>query len=142
MLVIERLSQPDVNLILHGSDGVDLAALRAKRAALQARLDELAAMFAEGAIDGSQLRRGTSELRVQIASVDGVLADVTRVSPVADLIRDGHGRDRLQQRWDTLTPDIRGKVIEELMTVTVLPAPRGTNGFHPEYVAIDWKASR
>lgn len=140
--MIERLSQPDVNLILHGSDGVDLAALRAKRAALQARLDELAAMFAEGAIDGSQLRRGTSELRVQIASVDGVLADVTRVSPVADLIRDGHGRDRLQQRWDRLTPDIRGKVIEELMTVTVLPAPRGINGFHPEYVAIDWKASR
>ena len=47
-------------------------------------------------------------------------------SPVADLVAAG---DALETRWDGLTADLKGKVVDELMTVTILKAPRGTKGF-------------
>lgn len=137
-LVLGRLSQPGVHerlTVMLDDSEVDVAELQTRRAGLQARLDDLAALFAEGAIDASQLRRGTSDLRAQLAGVDAALGELTRRSPVADLIVAG---GELQNRWDALTPDLKGKVVQELMTVTVLPAPRGPK-FDPEYVRIDWK---
>jgi hypothetical protein len=123
--------------LLDTGERLDMAALHAKRAGLQARLDDLAGMFAAGDIDGSQLRRGTRELRDQLADVDSVLAGLARKSPVAELVGEP---DAITERWSALTPDLKGKVIDELMTVVVLPSPRGTKGFHPEYVRVDWKA--
>ncbi|SHZ35994.1 recombinase [Mycobacteroides abscessus subsp. bolletii] len=137
MLVLERLRTADVRVLLPaGGETVDVGELHAKRAALQARLDELAALFAEGAIDGSQLRRGTNELRTQLSGVDAALAELSRRSPVAELVSD---RAKLDERWAALSPDLQGKVVDELMQVTVLPAPKGSKGFRPEYVQIDWR---
>lgn len=136
MLVLERLRTTDVRLLVSQDESVNVGELHAKRAGLQARLDELAALFAEGAIDGSQLRRGTNELRAQLAGVDAALAELARRSPIADLVSD---REALDERWAALSPDLQGKVVAELMTVTVLPAPRGSKGFRPEYVQIDWR---
>ena len=85
--------------------------LHTRRAALQARLDDLAAMFAEGAIDGSQLRRGTTELRAQLAGIDSQLAELARRNPVADMFADG---EAVEKRWAALSPDMRGKVITSL----------------------------
>ena len=49
---------------------------------------DLAAMFAAGEIDGSQLRRGRSaDLRRQ-RGLDAVLAEARSVSPVAALLCD------------------------------------------------------
>ena len=129
----------DAHLRLVDGKKIDVGALHTKRAALQARLDDLAAMFAEAAIDGSQLRRGTSGLRTQIVGVDSVLADAARTSPVANLLADG--RDKIDERWQASTPDIKGKIIDELMTVTVLPSPRGRRVFNPELIRIDWKTA-
>jgi site-specific DNA recombinase len=135
-IVLEYLKGTDIHNKLTRHNGVDLGAVQAKRAALQARLDDLAAMFAEGAIDASQLRRGTSELREQLNAVDAVLADYARTSPAANLISAG---DAFAEHWEALSPDLKGKIVDELMTVTVLPSPRGTKGFHPEYIEIVWK---
>jgi site-specific DNA recombinase len=126
----------DANVRLADGKKVDVGALHTRRAALQARLDDLAAMFAEGAIDASQLRRGTSELRVQIAGVDSVLAEATRTSPVAKLLTEGP--DNVEKHWAWSSPDLKGKIIDELMTVTVMPAPRGVKVFNPELIRIDW----
>ena len=140
MVVLGYLhDKTDAHLRLADGKKIDMGALHTKRAALQARLDDLAAMFAEGAIDGSQLRRGTSELRTQIAGVDSVLADAARTSPVANLLADG--RDKIDERWQASTPDIKGKIIDELMTVTVMSAPRGVKVFNPELIDIDWKTT-
>lgn len=137
MLVLERLRTADVRVLLPaGGETVDVGQLHAKRAGLQARLDELAALFAEGAIDGSQLRRGTNELRAQLSGVDAALSELSRRSPVAELVSD---RAKLDERWAALSPDLQGKVVAELMTVTVLPAPKGSKGFRPEFIQIDWR---
>jgi site-specific DNA recombinase len=126
-LVLGYLSKPETRrrlTVLLDGDGnkVDIDGLHTRRAALQARLDDLAALFAEGAVDASQLRRGTNDLRTQLAGVDKTLAEVSRRSPVADLIAAG---GKLRQHWERLSPDMKGKVVQEICTVTVKPAPRG-----------------
>lgn len=83
------------------------------------------------------MRRGTGDLRTQIAGVDSVLADAARTSPVAGLLADG--RDNVKEHWERLSADMRGKIVDELMTVTVMPAPRGVKVFNPELIRIDWK---
>lgn len=139
MVVLEYLKGTDIHSKLTRDNGVDLAALHTKRTVLQARLDDLAAMFADGEIDASQLRRGTTELREQLAEVDAVLTDLARTSPVANLLAAG---EAVTEHWNALSADLKGKIVDELMVVTVLPSPRGTKGFHPEYIDIDWRGAQ
>jgi len=85
-LVLGYLSDPEtrrrLTVMLDGNT-VDVDGLHTQRAAMQARLDDLAAMFADGAIDASQLRRGTSDLRTQLVGIDNTLGELSRRSPVA-----------------------------------------------------------
>ena len=134
-LVLERLRRSDIHQLLRDGNRVNVAELRTRRAALQARLDDLAAMFAAGDIDASQLRRGTEDLRVQLSGVDSVLAEVARTSPVVDLVAAG---DALKACWDGLSADLKSKVVDELMTVTVLEGAARHQGIssriHPHRV--------
>ena len=134
-VVVQRLSRSDAQLLLDDKN-IDVAGLQTERIGLQARLDELADAFADGAIDASQLRRGTSNLRVKLSGIDTQLADAVRNDPVAGLIAD---RELVQQRWDDASPAIRGQIIDQLMTVTVLPCPKGQRTFDPDYIEIVWK---
>lgn len=136
-LVLTRLSSPQVRLIIDTGEKIDVAALQAKRTALQARLDELAGLFAEGSIDASQLRRGSNDLRTRMRAVDSVLADLAHRSPVAELLAAG---EKLRERWAELTPDIKGKVIQETVTIRIMPSPRGNGAFRPELIVPEWKA--
>lgn len=139
-LVIARLSRPDAAIAL-GGPVVDAAALQTQRTGVQARLDELAALFADGAIDGSQLRRGSEALRDQLAALDAQLAEARAASTLANLVL---AEDDIRTVWDGLSVDVRAKVVDVLMTVTILPSPRGRRPgggyFDPEYIQIDWKA--
>ena len=135
-VVLGILSRTDIRNRLSDRTDIDVDGLHTQRASLASRLDELAAMFAEGAIDASQLRRGTSDLRTQLAGVDSVLAELARTSPAANLLKDGP--DKLLEHWQDASADIRGKVISELMVVRVMPAPKGRR-FDPAYVTIEPK---
>ena len=130
-LVLQRLCSPQVGLVLDDGEKIDVAALQAKRTGIQARLDELAAMFADGTIDGSQLRSGTEKLRTQLRSVDTVLADLARRSPVADLLAAG---ENIREEWAKLSPDVKGKIIDEVVTIRIMPSPRGRRAFDPALV--------
>lgn len=137
-VVLGRLSQPDAHLLLEDKR-IDLPALQTERNGVQARMDQLADMFAEGAIDASGLRRGTTTLRTKLAAIDSQLAEAVRTDPIAGLIAD---RQRVQERWDECSPALRGQIVDALVTVTVLPIPnkdRGPQGFNPDYVRIEWK---
>ena len=103
---------------------VDLGPLQIGRAALQALLDDLAATFAGGQIVGSQLGRGSSDLRTQIC------------------LHLHHSTDRSWLWWSTRTPPwritgsrppltSRANVIAELMDVVVHPASRRMRTFDP-----------
>lgn len=137
-VVLRRLSAPDAHLLLEDKR-IDIPALQTGRNALQERLDALADEFADGGIDASQLRRGTTNLRTKLAEVDSQLAEAARTDPVAGLIAD---RQRVQSKWDECSPAIRGQIVDALVTVTVLPIPetiKGRRDFDQQYVDVEWK---
>lgn len=136
-VVLAYLNEPDtrrrLTSMMGNGERVDVSVLHGRRAGLQARLDELAAMFAAGEIDASQLRCGTSDLRKQLAGIDSVLADLAHRSPAADLLTGG---GELRTRWQALSADLRAKVIDELLVVAVKPGRKGVKGFDPSLIDI------
>jgi site-specific DNA recombinase len=135
-LVLARLSSSQVRLTLDHGEEVDIAEVQARRAAIQAKLNELSGMFADGAIDGDQLRTGTNKLRTQLSEVESILADLARRSPAADLIAAG---ESIREEWAKLSADIKGKVIDETATIRIMPSPRGRREFQPELIVPEWK---
>jgi site-specific DNA recombinase len=131
--VFEMLTGSDIHRRIGAVNSIDAEALHSSRAALGARLEALAGMFASGDIDAAQLRRGTTDLRTELAGVDAVLAEATATSPTARLLE---AASSVEEAWEACSPDLRGKIISELLTVRVLKAPRGSKGFHPEYIDI------
>ncbi|NKS31210.1 recombinase family protein [Rhodococcus hoagii] len=138
-LVLGRLSQPDAAIVLEGREA-DVVGLQTKRDGIQARLDELADLFAQGAIDGSQLRRGSESLRENLSTVDKELAAARSSSALANLVLSEKG---LREAWGELSVDVQGKIVDALMVVTILPAPRGRQPgggyFDPRYIGIQWR---
>ncbi len=135
MLVIGRLSQPDIGNLIHT---VDVARLHTQKAALQARQDELAALFADGSINAAQLKRGTAELANALDSLDAELAAAAQGNPLGEFAGITQ-RDKIEQRWRQVSADIRGKIVDQLMVVTVNRAPRGLRCFDPQYVQVNWR---
>ena len=118
------------------SDEDDMGSLLNRYNALVGKKNGLGALFADGVLDAGQVRAATEELRVQIEAAAGELARARRRSPAADLVlADG----ALEDRWRALPAEVRSQVIDEMMTVTILPAKRGK--FDPSKIQIEWKHS-
>jgi site-specific DNA recombinase len=115
----------------HGGDATEM---RARRAALQAQKDELASLFTEGVLDGPAVRRESAKLTSKMATLDTALAEMARRSPLAEILAEGNAN--LDKRWAATSPDIRGKIIDELFTVVVNPASvnGGRSGFDPNCI--------
>jgi DNA invertase Pin-like site-specific DNA recombinase len=139
-IVVEYLSRTDIAKLIEPA-GVDAARLHAQRTALRIRMDELAGLFAEGAITAPQLKRGSAQLSNALDALESELAAATQGNPVAALVDGSGGRARLEKRWVTTSPDIRGKIVDQLVTVTVNRSPLGLRRFDPTYIDITWKGS-
>jgi site-specific DNA recombinase len=72
-------------------------------------------------IDDSQLRSGSTEHRAQRDAIDKVIAEASHSSPAAGML----AADDPRAYWSGCSPDLRGKIVDEIMTVRVMPAPRG-----------------
>jgi site-specific DNA recombinase len=140
LTLLTYLRGSGVNVRLSDRATFDVGALHSRRAALVAQKDELATLFTDGVLDAPGVRRESAKLSTKIAAVDAELAELARRSPVAELLKDGP--DKLQKHWDRLSADMRGKIVDELMTVTVNPAPRGTKTFDPNTVDIQPKGEK
>ena len=82
-LVVARLQRTDAAEVFTdpAESDLDATALHAEAAALQQRLTELSAAFADGAITVAQLRTGTDKLRTRLAEIDNTLAAAAPPSP-------------------------------------------------------------
>jgi DNA invertase Pin-like site-specific DNA recombinase len=118
--VLERLASSVTERYV-GDDTADVAELVSRRDGLQARLDELGRLFATGDVDASQLRSGSAELHQQLAGVSALLAELLRSSPSANLL---NGPGLLEDKWATASAEMKGHIIDELVTVTVHSAPK------------------
>lgn len=135
-LVVGYLSRPDApNVVDVEEPTVDLAALRIKRDALQAKLKSLTEMFTDDHIDKDQFLSGTADVREKIAALDAQMVVINKASPVTYLLSE---LDRVGEAWEELSPDIRGKAIQALMTVRVLRMARKSPRFNPDDVEVRW----
>ncbi|WP_299572975.1 recombinase family protein [uncultured Williamsia sp.] len=138
-VVIARLSRPDAAAVFVERVDIDTAALQIERDALQARKNELSEMFGDGYIDGQQMRRGSTAIQTKIDRLDKVLMAARQSSPLADLL----SSDDIADRWAAMSADVRNKIIDSLMTVTINPlgsGRRAPDGLVVERVEIAWKA--
>lgn len=138
-VVLARLSRPDARLLLRADTGVDTAMLGSEAAALRVRLEELAALFADGVVTAAQLAEGTARMRQRLTDAEVQMAAAVVGSPLAGLV----DADDVQAAWNAMSVSRRKAAIDVLMTVTLLSAPRGRrpNGgyFDPHSVRIDWR---
>ena len=126
----------------------DTMPLHVEQMTLSQRADELATLFAEGAVSARQLATATETIRARSDEITDELAQSTTRGPLAemahadDLARLWFGTD--SDRSDGLPLGKRRAVVDALLTVTVLPARRGQQAgglyFNPEHVQIEWKA--
>jgi site-specific DNA recombinase len=145
-LVVERLRRPDLaDLLVENEAGVDVRALELRAVELTERKNQLAAVFAEGAIDAQQLAAGSRRLQHELDDVRNQVAAAYSGSaldgvgsapdPGAAFLEASLDRQRL--------------VVDALMTVTLLPSGRGRPAgwkpgqsyFRRETVQIDWRSS-
>jgi DNA invertase Pin-like site-specific DNA recombinase len=138
-VVLERLSRPDARLLLNAATGDDTEALSAEAAALRVRLSELSTLHATGAITGSQLAEGTAQIRARLTEVEARLANAFVGSPLAGFADAADVR----AAWAATSVSRRKAVIDALMVVTLLPAPRGRRPgghyFDTASVFVEWR---
>lgn len=143
-LVVARLSRADaVEALTAARDADDqTGALYERLDALRARLDGLAAMYAEGSIDAAQLAAGTRTLRERIEAVERQLTETPRGEALAGVV----GSEDIRQAWESLPLDRKRAIIATLMTVTLKPARKGRpkghrageSYFDPDAVEVVW----
>jgi site-specific DNA recombinase len=141
--LIERLRRPGAAEVLDGPAAQDTSDDRVQVAALRARLDELAALFAAGDLNASQLRTASALLQRQLTEAESRIADSSRTQVLVGLVDQADPA----AAWAGLDIDRRRAVIHHLMTVTLLPSGKGRRKgwkpgesyFDPSTVRIDWK---
>jgi site-specific DNA recombinase len=136
-LVVARLSQPDAlrDVLMPEESGAHAGALKEVANELYARLDELAAMFAEGAVTAAQMRTGTERLRTRLAEVESRMADAGRLSVLGPMATAADPA----ATWSESDRDRRRAIIDMLMVIRLLPLGHGVRIFRPETVDVEWR---
>lgn len=125
-----RLTQPDALAAL--TPDVDTDPLRDEHATLTERKATLAGLVADGTMTRDDVREAVERLNVRLAEIDRVLDSAG--SPVA-LLTEEEQRSGLA----ALNLDRQRALIDTLMTVDLLRAPRGRRGFDPDSVVVAWR---
>lgn len=141
-VVVERLKRPDaVDLLLPTVPPVAVDAGAVERlASLRKRLDDAAALYAEGSIDSEQFRIVSDRLRPEIDTAERDTRPVVTSPPPKALGRIVAHRDA-RAVWDGLDVVTRRQVLEALGIAVTIHKTRQGPGFDPESVTIDWGAS-
>ena len=134
-VVVGRLSAPDAIDLLITEKRDDINELRDRAAALRARQDEAAALFADGAITASQLKISTAKLSAELATVESKMFNANQTRVFDGVI----GTVDPCAVYDRLPLDRKRAIIDAMIVITVLPIGRG-RGFDPTSVDINWKS--
>jgi site-specific DNA recombinase len=132
-LVLSRLEQPDAINVFTSGDDEQVRHAHDRLATIDAKLAEAADAFADGSIDGAQLKRITERLRIDQERAKVTLTDAMPKAIPSEVVG-LHAR----RAWEGLSMDKKRAVITVLMTVTILPSGPGIRGFNPDLVRIDW----
>jgi len=114
---------------------IDADGLRAERAQIRQRLDQLAADEMLGTRTRSQVDVATEAGRARIAQIDDLLRTQVSDDPLSDLV---NSPDPVQA-WADMALANRRVIIGRLCTVTIMPSGRRGRGFDATTVRVDPK---
>lgn len=135
-VVLARLSREDARELLADQSRPDFDALRTEAHAIRIRLDDLAAEYADGAIDRLQLRAGTEKARARLEEIERLQRHTSRAPILRDLVE----AEDVRAVWDQLSLDRQRAVVQCLVTVRFHPGGGGRRTFDPSKVEIIPKA--
>jgi site-specific DNA recombinase len=133
-VVLDRLATLDLDDL--AAEAPEAAKAHAEAVELREHLATAVEQFSARQLTAATLAEVEAKLRPQIEDAER-RARAASVSPaVVDLA--GEGADA---RWDALTVEQRRELVRVLLHVTVLPTtrPRGSNGFDPDAVRLEWR---
>jgi DNA invertase Pin-like site-specific DNA recombinase len=133
-VIVARLRRPDLADLLT-VEAPETVTLHDEARGLRARLDTVAADYADGLLTARQLGKATERIEARLAELNAKIAAAGRVGALSSV---ASARDP-GSAW--LTLDVAGKqaVARELCTVTLLPASAGRRPFDPATVRIQWR---
>lgn len=137
--VLTRLDSPALSDALAGkaSVDVDVAVLSAQLDADTARLDELAALYANGTVTAREWIAARDPITARIAETRRAIAAATDTTDVQDLAGTGH---LLRQQWDSLEIDRQQAVIKSVLDHAVIaPGTPGSRSLDINRVDPHWR---
>jgi site-specific DNA recombinase len=133
-VVIARLSRPDVLAALAGGDEQATRAAGEEVARLRRKLDEARDAWAADRLTLDSFTAMEARLRPMIADAE----QRARPRIVPDEVASMAGPEAAQ-RWAQASVKARRRVVDALMTVTILPVGRGGRAFDPRSIRIEWR---
>ncbi|OZD31703.1 hypothetical protein CH247_11090 [Rhodococcus sp. 06-156-3b] len=130
------LSRPGAaELFSQSGDSDDMPELRAEADTLRARLDSVATEFADGEVTAQQLRTITERINGKLAEIEGRMIEATQFPVLSGVIaaEDVHGA------LTGLALDAQRGIVDQILSVTILPTGRTGRVFDPESVRIEPK---
>lgn len=131
-VVIARLRRPDVLQLLAPTE--DVSALAVESTEIRGRLDDLAALLADGILSAAGVRDAASRLHTRLRELQGRIGQAVGTDALAGLA----DADDVAAWWAGVDLAHQRAVIERLMVVTILPAGRGAR-FTQDQVKIEWR---
>lgn len=133
--MFEALDGPELAEMVEPAD--DAGDVRHELGDVEGRLQDLADMFATGAISKAEWMRARSKLEDRRTTLEAQVASAVSTSPLAAYRDVGV----LRSRWPTLTIDQRRTIIAAVITaVNVAPAGRAGGRVDLDRVTIEWRA--
>lgn len=134
-VIVERLSQPDAIQLVMQQPSINTDELRTEADALHERKKTLAMNLAKGNLAPEDAEEAFGYISSRLQEINDLLFDQS-----ASRLLDGVlGSDDVRVSWNELTLDRKRAIIDRLVSVTILAAPKG-RGWHPDRIQIVWNS--
>jgi site-specific DNA recombinase len=135
--VLHRLDSPHLPRALNGSTADDGSEWQAEIERTQAKLDELAELWAEGTIGRSEWLKARAPLEKRQTLARKRLAALNRTTALEPHLGDAAG---LREQWAEMNLTRQQQIVAALLDhVVVGPARRGYNRFDPSRLSPVWR---
>lgn len=135
-VIAKRLERDDAADLLPGRDDPELAHISEQLDQHRGRIRRAENDYAAEIIEGTDLKRIRDAERASIAQLESQRARLTAGDRVSEVLT----ADDLAEVFRNADLGTQRSTIDALVTVTLLPHPRGKRGFDPDSVVMDWKS--
>lgn len=133
-----RLALPDVAQLAAPSNDAGLIAADSKSRELRARLETIEADYDAGHIDGTRFAVAAEKVRAELRQIESDRATALLGGVAGGFL----GSANPVAAFDHASLAARRALTDALVTVRLMPVPRGRKGFDPNTVLIEWKHSQ